>query len=96
MIRALPKRLQKLVAANPDKIEVGHSEQDDFNGPRTWSHWIYLRKGWHNASVDPMPGQEAQHALANHPVLGPWLEEGGDPVMDCQRVIREAEDRLGQ
>jgi hypothetical protein len=40
--------------------------------------------------------QEAQHALANHPVLGPWLEEGGDPVMDCQRVIREAEDRLGQ
>jgi hypothetical protein len=61
MIRALPKRLQKLVAANPDKIEVGHSEQDDFNGPRTWSHWIYLRKGWHNASVDPMPGLHTIH-----------------------------------
>jgi hypothetical protein len=39
--------------------------------------------------------QEAQTALADHPIYGKWLEEGDDPTGDAQAIIREAEARLG-
>lgn len=39
--------------------------------------------------------QEGQHALANHPRFGPWLEASGDALAEAQSIIREAETRLG-
>lgn len=44
--------------------------------------------------------QEAQHALADHPVYGPWIEaecaDEYDAISFVQSIIREAEDRLGE
>lgn len=42
--------------------------------------------------------QEGQHALADHPVFGPWVIQfaGGDEVRFCDPIIREAEERLGE
>lgn len=39
--------------------------------------------------------QEGQHALADHPRFGPWLEATGDALAETQAIIREAESRLG-
>jgi hypothetical protein len=40
--------------------------------------------------------QEGQHALADHPRFGPWLEASGyDALAEAQSIIREAEERLG-
>jgi hypothetical protein len=41
--------------------------------------------------------QEAQHALANHSTVGPWLNEyfGDYVVSGVQSIIREAEEKLG-
>ena len=40
--------------------------------------------------------QEAQHALANHPVYGPWIEREApdDEIVLCQAIIRQAEEIL--
>jgi len=38
--------------------------------------------------------QDAQHAMADHPRIGPWLEASGDPIAAAQSIIREAEQRL--
>lgn len=41
--------------------------------------------------------QEGQHALADHPTIGPWLRGayGSDVLVETQSIIREAEGRLG-
>ena len=39
--------------------------------------------------------QDGQHALADHPRFGPWLEASGDPVVEAAAIISEAEKRLG-
>jgi hypothetical protein len=41
--------------------------------------------------------QEAQHALANHPTLSPWLRSrqlDGDDLAEIQAIISEAEARI--
>jgi hypothetical protein len=40
--------------------------------------------------------QEAQDALANHYVYGPWIEDTaeGDEIAFCQQIIRDAEEIL--
>jgi hypothetical protein len=40
--------------------------------------------------------QEAQHALADHAIFGPWLREHhpDSEVSACESIIREAEKRL--
>lgn len=42
--------------------------------------------------------QAGEHALAEHPVLGPWLrhEWGEDANIEARSIIREAERRLGE
>ena len=44
--------------------------------------------------------QEGQHALADHPTIGPWIrgtapDEEMDQLAKAQSIIREAEERLG-
>lgn len=39
--------------------------------------------------------QDVQHALADHPRFGPWLDEGGNANVDAQAIICQAERRLG-
>ena len=42
--------------------------------------------------------QEGQHALANHPKFGPWLNVEDDSLgglEEAQSIIHEAEERLG-
>ena len=41
--------------------------------------------------------QEVQHALADHDSFGPWLSDtyGDADVSECQSIINEAEERLG-
>lgn len=55
--KTLPKSLVTLLAKNRDKFEEGHTEQDDFNGAGTWSHWLYLKPGW----CYPEPGAHIIH-----------------------------------
>ena len=42
--------------------------------------------------------QDAQHALANHPTIGPWLRgafaDVEDGISEAQNIIRLAEDEL--
>ncbi len=41
--------------------------------------------------------QEAQHALADHPTIGPWLRgcfASDSIIIEVQSIIREAEERL--
>jgi len=87
MERSLPKTLQKLVAANPDKIEAGWSEQDDFNGSGTWSHWIYLNPGWKNAWLDPLGALHIIH----EPTVKEVLEQfRGIAPCDCDECRKHA------
>jgi hypothetical protein len=41
--------------------------------------------------------QQAQTALADHPTLGPWLEQefADDVISEVQSIIRDAEEQLG-
>ena len=41
--------------------------------------------------------QEAQHAIADHPTIGPWVRGvyGRDSHAEIQGIIRDAEDILG-
>lgn len=61
---------------------------------------------WHNAVryaeqavQNAKDWQEVQHALAEHPVHGPWIRSIAMDDMDCakiaQEVISEAEEKLG-
>jgi hypothetical protein len=39
--------------------------------------------------------QDGEHALADHDVFGPWIEESGNAIAEAQRIIRKAEAKLG-
>ena len=40
--------------------------------------------------------QDAQHAMSDHPTIGPWLRDvyGNGDIAKAQAIIREAEARL--
>lgn len=59
--KALPASLQKLVAKYPDRFDEGWTEQDSFERNGSWTHWVYLKRGWHNAVIDPWPGVHIIH-----------------------------------
>lgn len=85
MTRPLPATLRKLAAANPDKIDEGWTEQDDFAGPEKWCHWVFLKPGWRNAWLDPLC---PVHIIHEYTVRDVMQQFRGIKPCDCEECAR--------
>ena len=79
MTRPLPKTLQALAARHPEKFNEGWTEQDDWAGLGTWSHWLYLKNGW----CYPEPGAHIIHEHTVKEVRAAWREIEPCACEDC-------------
>lgn len=86
--RPLPKRLRHACAVTyADRVHEGWTEQDDWNGFGTWSHWVYLKPGWRNAWVDPCAALHAIHEPEVKEVLLQLRKAEPCDCEECQRCL---------
>lgn len=88
-MRPLPKSLQKAISGRYAAIvEEGWSEQDEFFSDRGWAHWVYLKRGWHNALVDPIPGLHIIHEASVREVLEQLKAAQPCDCDECRKGVR--------
>jgi hypothetical protein len=87
MTRPLPKTLRNLVAKAPERFDEGHTEQDDWAGLGTWSHWLYLRPGW----CFPEPGSHIIHEHTIAEVKQAWKLVARCDCDDCTTLLKGEE-----
>ena len=83
--KPLPKTLEAFLKLSPDKFDEGWSEQDGFNEkPNGWSHWVYLKPGWHNGD----PGSHIIHECSVLEVKAAWSRVEKCACDDCRRMLK--------
>ena len=90
-MKPLPETLRKFLEAHPDQFDEGWTERDYSEGDhRPWSHWVYLKPGWHNAVVDPHPGLHIIHESSTREVKYQFARIKPCNCDDCEAEKRKA------
>lgn len=83
--KPLPKALREFFAKHPDKFDEGWTEKDYSEGEdKPWSHWVYLKPGWANLSVEPFGGLHIIHESSAREVRRQFKEVGPCCCDDCK------------
>lgn len=87
MTRPLPKSLRDAIATKfADRVHAGWTEQDGFEGPGRWAHWIFLKAGWRNFMLDP---GAPLHAIHEGSAREAMRQLKGATPCDCEECKRQ-------